>query len=92
MIQVSYGDLDMHKHVNNLRYMEWILNSLPFEFLSSHILREIEISYMSEASYGDEISVSYEKKEESNFFHRIMTKKNNTEICRARTVWGQTGG
>ena len=92
LIQISYGDLDIHKHVNNLRYVEWIFNCLPFEFLSAHILREIEINYMSEASYGDEISVSYEKKEKSNFFHKIMRKRDNTEICRARTVWEQSGG
>ena len=92
LIQVSYGDLDMHKHVNNVRYVEWILNCLPFEFLSTHTLREIETQYVSEASYQDEISVSYEKKEESNFFHRITRKRDSTEICRARTAWEQTGG
>jgi len=82
----------MHKHVNNVRYVEWILNCLPFEFLSAHILREIEINYMSEASYEDEVSVGYEKKGKSKFFHRIMRKRDNTEICRARTVWEETGG
>jgi acyl-ACP thioesterase len=92
LIQVSYGDLDMHKHVNNLRYVEWIFNCLPFDFLSAHILREMEINYMSEASYQDEISVSYEKKEKSDFFHKIMRKRDDTEICRARTVWEQRGG
>jgi acyl-ACP thioesterase len=92
LIQVSYGDLDMHKHVNNLRYVEWIFNCLPFDFLTAHILREMEINYMAEASYQDEISVSYEKKEKSDFLHKIMRKRDNTEICRARTVWEQRGG
>jgi acyl-ACP thioesterase len=92
LMQVSYGDLDMHKHVNNVRYVEWLLNCLPVEFLSAHILREIEINYLSEASYGDEISVSYGKKEKSNFFHKIMRKRDNSEICRARTFWEQSGG
>ena len=91
LIQVSYGDLDMHRHVNNLRYVEWIFNGLPFQFLSAHILRELEINYMSEASYGDEISLSYVKKEKLNFFHKIRRKRDNIEICRARTVWQQRG-
>jgi acyl-ACP thioesterase len=92
VIQVSYGDLDMHRHVNSLRYVEWIFNGLPFEFLSAHIPTELEINYMSEASYGDEISVSYVKKETLNVFHKIMRTSDNTEICRARTVWQQRGG
>jgi acyl-ACP thioesterase len=86
-IQVAYGDLDVHGHVNNVRYVEWILDCLPFEFLSAHILKEIEINYMAEGSDKDEILVSYEKKENTNFFHRIMRNRDNTEICRARTSW-----
>ena len=62
MIQVSYGDLDMHNHVNNLKYVEWMINWLPLEFLRTHILKEIEVNYMSEASYRDEIAACYEKK------------------------------
>ena len=87
LIQVTYGDLDMHKHVNNLRYVEWMINSLPGEFLSTHRLREMEINYMSEASDKDEIAVSYADKGKSNFFHKIIKMKDNQEICRARTVW-----
>jgi acyl-ACP thioesterase len=92
LIEVSYGDLDMHRHVNNVRYVEWILNCLSCEFLSTHILREIEINHMSEGSYGDEVSVSYARKGKSLFLHRIMRRKDNIEICRARTVWEQSGG
>jgi acyl-ACP thioesterase len=69
-----------------------MVNCLPLEFLSTHILKEIEINYMSEASYKDKIAVSYEKKGKSNFFHTIRRKRDNTEICRARTVWEQIGG
>ena len=87
MIQVSYGDLDMHEHVNNVRYLEWILNFLPFEFLTTHTLKEIEINYLAEASYKDEILVSYEKKESTDFFHKIRRNRDNMEICRARTAW-----
>ena len=91
-IQVSYGDLDMHKHVNNLRYAEWIINCLPFEFLSTSILKEIEIHYMSEASFEDELAVSYEKKGKSNFLHKIVRKEDTLEICRGRTIWEAIGG
>ena len=90
-IRVSYGDLDMHKHVNNVRYIEWIMNCLPLEFMNTYLLKEIEINYMSEASYGDEIAVSYEKKGKSDFFHKIVRKSDNTEICRAKTDWASQG-
>jgi len=28
---VRYSDIDMHHHVNNTKYIEWILDSYPFE-------------------------------------------------------------
>jgi medium-chain acyl-[acyl-carrier-protein] hydrolase len=90
-LRVSYGDLDMHKHVNNVRYIEWIMNCLPLELMSTYFLKEIEINYMSEASYQDEIAVSYEKKGKSTFLHKIVRKNDNTEICRARTTWASQG-
>ena len=92
LIRVSYGDLDMHLHVNNLRYVEWLINCLPLEFLNTHILKEVEINYMSEASYGDEIAACYEKKGNLNFLHRIRRKNDNLEICRGRSIWEHMGG
>ena len=90
-IQVSYGDVDMHKHVNNVRYIEWMMNCLPLDFMNTHSLKEIEIKYMSEASYGDKITVSYGKKGKLDFLHRIVRKSDNTEVCRARTAWASKG-
>jgi acyl-CoA thioesterase FadM len=50
-------------------------------------LKEMEINYLAEASYDDEIVVSSEKKEESHFFHSLIRNGDITELCRARTVW-----
>jgi acyl-ACP thioesterase len=87
LIQVTYGDLDRNEHVNNVRYIDWILNGLPFDYLRTHELKEMEVNYLSEASYDDEILVRCEKKEASHFFHSLIRKKDNTELCRARTAW-----
>jgi acyl-ACP thioesterase len=86
-VQVTYGDLDINGHVNNVRYIDWILNGLPFDYLKTHALKELEINYLSEASFGDEILVSSEKKEDSDFFHSLIRNRDKTELCRARTAW-----
>ena len=86
-VQVTYGDLDINGHVNNVRYIDWILNGLPYDYLKTHELKEMEINYLAEASYDDEILVSSEKKEASHFFHSLIRNGDNTEFCRARTAW-----
>jgi len=87
LVQATYGDLDRNEHVNNVRYMDWILNGLPLDYLKTHELKEMEVNYLSEAAYDDEILVSSEKKEASNFCHSLIRNRDNTELCRARTAW-----
>jgi acyl-ACP thioesterase len=87
LVQVTYGDLDRNEHVNNVRYIDWILNGLPLDYLKTHELKEMEVNYLSEASYDDEILVSSEKKEASHFFHSLIRNRDNIELCRARTAW-----
>ena len=87
MIQVTYGDLDINEHVNNVRYIDWILNTLPFDHLKTHILAEFEINYLSESSYNDEILIGYVENKKSEFYHSLVRNRDNTDLCRARTVW-----
>lgn len=87
LVQVTYGDLDINEHVNNVRYIDWIVNGLPLDHLKTHELKEMEVNYLSEASYDDEIFVSLEKKDEFDFFHSLIRRRDNTELCRARTAW-----
>lgn len=86
-IQVSYSDLDMNNHVNNVRYIDWIFDSLSLDFLTNHTVKELEINYLSEALYDDHISVGYENKENVLYSHSIVRKRDNVELCRAKTLW-----
>ena len=86
-VQVTFGDLDRNEHVNNVRYIDWILNGLPLDYLKTHELKELEVNYLSEAYYNDEILVGCEKKAASHFFHSLIRKGDHTELCRARTAW-----
>ena len=38
--QVRYNDLDMNNHVNNVKYLEWILECMDPEFRKTHIPAE----------------------------------------------------
>lgn len=85
VIQVGYGDLDFNEHVNNVRYIEWVLNSLPLEFHRAHALRELEANYLAEALYGNEITVGTLETAPLTFAHDI--RAGASELFRARSVW-----
>jgi medium-chain acyl-[acyl-carrier-protein] hydrolase len=53
--QVGYTDLDINQHVNNARYVEYLLDGYPLDFHRSHQLRALAFSFVSEARYGDRL-------------------------------------
>ncbi len=88
-LQVNYSDLDVNDHVNNVKYIEFVLDSLPLEFLKTHLLKGVEVNYIAEAKYSDNILIHHETKNNGSLemLHDLFRKDDNLEICRARTVW-----
>ena len=88
--QTGYYDLDINDHVNNVRYIEWIMECFTLDYHKSHILKEIEISYMAEAVYRDSISASIKETKNNIFSHCLIRSKDEKKLCRAKTCWQKT--
>ncbi len=55
--QVMRSDIDTNGHVNNVKYLEWILNDIPDEICDNKVLTEIKILYRKECKKGDTLSL-----------------------------------
>lgn len=86
---VTCGDLDLNGHVNNVRYIEWILNGLPLEFHERHLIKVLECNYLAEAVCGQSVSVCCEESGLLEFSHSI--RSGEMELFRARSVWEEAG-
>jgi medium-chain acyl-[acyl-carrier-protein] hydrolase len=82
---VRYSDLDLNIHVNNIRYIEWGLEGIDPAYKESHLPGTIEINFLNEAKYGDEVGLSIEEISAGTFLHSLFI--DNTEICRIKSVW-----
>ncbi len=87
--KVHYRDLDINGHANSTRYIDWILDGLELEFRKIHRLDELQIAYLSQALYNDQITHNLEKKEPTVFLHNLIRKRDKKELCRARTAWSR---
>ncbi|XP_047057306.1 palmitoyl-acyl carrier protein thioesterase, chloroplastic-like [Lolium rigidum] len=47
------SDLDMNQHVNNVKYVRWMLETIPDQFLQHHQLRSIILEYRKECGSSD---------------------------------------
>lgn len=59
-IQVRNSDIDLNEHVNNAKYAQWILDSIPMEILKGGLdLCAYEVNFLAESRLGDEIEVRH---------------------------------
>lgn len=50
---VRYSDLDVNRHVNNIKYVEWITETLP----TDKLVKSMDIEFKAECGYGKNIKV-----------------------------------
>ncbi len=84
---VKNSDLDMHNHVNNVKYSQWILDSIPLEYHTKQI-REFEINFLKETFLDDEIICLNNLEDANNdeYFFEGKNAKNNSSNYTAKII------
>jgi acyl-ACP thioesterase len=54
-IEVRISDLDMHNHVSNIKYSQWVLDSIPVDYHRLYMIKEYEVNFLEETFLGDKI-------------------------------------
>lgn len=85
-----YNNTDLNRHVNNVVYLHWMLDSLPFSFRDSYTPSEIDISFVAQTFRDDEVSVhsilTEEDGKNATLYHQV-TRQENQVVATAKTVW-----
>ncbi|KAK7304192.1 hypothetical protein RJT34_15307 [Clitoria ternatea] len=91
-----WSDLDVNQHVNNVKYIGWILESAPQPLLESHVLRALTLEYRRECGKNSVLdsltdisgagvgNIADGGLVECNHFLRL---EDGAEIVRGRTEW-----
>lgn len=66
IFKVRYSDIDSNQHVNNTKYIDWALESVPEEIINNYKLQEIQVTFEKECKYGEKIKVLTDIREEDN--------------------------
>ena len=77
---IRYSDIDSNGHVNNVRYMEMAIDTLPRSILNEYDLFNIKVLFKKETTDGDTVHISSEvinnENDEITTIHSITS---NTE-------------
>lgn len=89
--KVRRSDIDSNNHVNNSKYLLWIIEGVPNNIYEDYILSEFEIIYKKEIKYGDTILTSYVENavenKEISFTHRISNVDNSKDYAYCKSKW-----
>ena len=90
-IDVSYYDTDYNRHVNNISYINWLMESFPHDFLDQNLPEFFDVEWKKQCHWGDEIRVETKKKEGSEEYYTkilLKTKTGEDEVAfHAVTRW-----
>jgi acyl-ACP thioesterase len=87
---IKASDLDVNLHTNNAIYLRWIYDSYDLGFLMENDPHSVEINYLAESKYGEEIIIATTPFNENTFDHSILRNGDGKELCRLRIAWNKS--
>jgi acyl-ACP thioesterase len=88
--RVRYHDLDLNRHVNNVRYLEWALETLPLDVLDEHTCRSVALKFEAETNHGDPVRATADLSETDDGLrarHRLAHAETDRTLAHAATAW-----
>jgi medium-chain acyl-[acyl-carrier-protein] hydrolase len=85
---VRLHDLDVNRHVNNARYIEWAVETVPPEVLEKMAPAVVDAIFKNSAGYGDRIRSMVQRlgNVPAVFTHRL-TDAGGNDCALLRTEW-----
>ena len=85
---INRFDVDTNQHVNNIRYLQWLMESISEDIIDNFYLHLIDGRFIAEAQLGDTI-MSFTERDihDNSYIHTIKTKSNNKVCAIAKTLW-----
>lgn len=89
---VRYSDIDSNGHVNNVRYIEMAMDTLPRSILNEYRLFKVKVLFKKETTDGDTLHISSEVIEDGKnqiiTVHHI-TSNNGKLLTKLQFVWNR---
>ena len=79
MFKIRNTDTDSNKHVNNVRYIEWALNTLDNEVLEGYEIEEIKIKFEKEMQKEFDVKINAALTKIENGYRSVYNFYNHLE-------------
>ena len=88
---IRYSDIDSNGHVNNVKYMEMAMDTLPRSILNEYELFNIKVLFKKETTDGDTLHISSEVINDDNneitTIHNITSNNTGKPLTKLQFIW-----
>jgi acyl-ACP thioesterase len=84
--KITYSDIDINLHTNNTKYVEFVLDSYTKQKYEENTIKSIQISFLSESFFDDELEISRSGKISSDLIEGI-NKNSGKVVFQAEVEW-----
>ncbi|KHD34252.1 acyl-ACP thioesterase [Clostridium acetobutylicum] len=85
--KVRYSDIDTNRHVNNVKYVSWVLENIPLEVMKDYEISDLKVMYQKETAYGETIDIVTEMKKSEGkcSFNHLITNSQGENLTLIKT-------
>jgi acyl-ACP thioesterase len=84
---VRFGELDINRHFNSVKYVERVLDNFGIDFLNDHEPFQVEINYLKEGLAGDRLAVACDRITDSSHQITIVRESDGADLCTMTMAW-----
>jgi acyl-ACP thioesterase len=86
-VTVGWFSIDQNQHVNNVSYVQWLLENAGDDWLRTREIAEIDLVYRTESHWRDQLYISQITETPDQRLHRIEQAESGKDVLLARSIW-----
>lgn len=83
---VRYSEIDFNQHTNTMKYIQWMMDTLPLSRLQDTSIRRMDINFIHETRYGEHLRIYHDTLATEERFE-IRRASDELSVCRASFQW-----
>jgi acyl-ACP thioesterase len=82
--KVQHSDIDLNEHVNNTKYLQWVMDEMGHDFFLHHDIQEVSVHFISQLFPGNQYFMGHQQLDETGSIHSVYAADDQREVCR---IW-----
>ncbi|HSN15030.1 MAG TPA: acyl-ACP thioesterase domain-containing protein [Anaeromyxobacteraceae bacterium] len=84
---IRFADIDLNWHVNNVSYVQWLLEAVPKEVWHEKRPAVVDAQYVAECDWGGRVLTRARAAGPDQYLHAVVHETDGKEIARGMTGW-----